>query len=129
MNRCVRALLAAAVVATVACGGDGGVDTGTSPTGDDGGSCSRPSAPGNVTATVTGNNVLFAWSAVGNVTDYELQVGRGPGDSDIMSTNTTATNYAWNGAARGTFYLRVNGHNRCGSGPSSNPVQFTVASS
>jgi hypothetical protein len=125
MNRCVRALLALAVAATVACGGDG-VDTGTSPTGDDGGSCSRPPAPGNVAATVSGNNVLFTWSAVNNVRDYELQVGTSPGDSSVMSTNTTQTNYAWNGAARGTFYLRVNSRNTCGSGQPSNSVQFTV---
>ena len=125
MNRWVRALLVCAVVATVACGG-GGVDTGTSPTGDGGGNCSRPPAPGNVAATVSGNNVLFTWSPVSNVQDYEIQVGTAPGDANVMSTNTTQTNYAWNGAARGTFYLRVNSRNTCGSGPSSSSIQFTV---
>ncbi|MGH9349610.1 MAG: fibronectin type III domain-containing protein [Vicinamibacterales bacterium] len=133
------ALLAVMVAACVSCGGSGEGDNGGSPTSPSGGGsgsgsggggggsgCTRPSAPGNLAAMVSSNNAVFTWSPVGGVIDYQVLVGPSPGTSTVMSTNTTHTSYNWNGISRGTYYVRVEARNSCGSSPSSNEVSFTI---
>ena len=137
MTRCKLTALALVLAAGIGCGGgadgDGGSPTG--PTGGGGGGtgsgnggCTRPSAPGNLTASVNLNSVVFTWSPVNSTTDYSLLVGNGPSTSNVLSTNTSQTNYTWNGVNRGTYYARVEARNSCGSGASSNEVTFTIVS-
>jgi len=128
------ALIAMLAAAAIGCGGgDGDNSGGNSPTAPSSTSstpnagCTRPAAPPNFTATVAGSSVTFTWSAVIGAVYYDIMVGTSPGSSNALSTNTTQTNYAWNGAPRGTYYARVEARNACGSGPASPEITFTVA--
>lgn len=130
MNAYGRVLLALVVAGGIACGGEGDGGGGdnaspTSPTPTSSG-CSRPAAPSNFQAAVTGNNAAFSWSAVSGAIDYDIRVGTGPGSSNVLSTNTTQTTYNWNGINSGTYYARVEARNSCGSGQSSNEVSFRI---
>lgn len=129
MTRCTLALLAVLAIGSVACGGsdDGGGDSGspTSPTGG-GGGCNRPGAPVNVAAAVSFSSVVFSWSAVNSARDYVIMVGSTPGTSNMLSTNTTQTSYNWNGVPPGTYHVRVEARNTCGSGAPSTQVTFAI---
>jgi hypothetical protein len=136
MNRfgVLSIVLAAAV--TGACGGAEGVSS--SPTGPSSsttassqpqpgpqGSC----VPANLAVvSVQGTVITLQWSAVSGASEYAVLVGSTPSSSDLLSTNTTNSNYTWT-AKPGRQFARVQA--KCGGswGGSSNEVDFTVAGS
>lgn len=139
MNRPAVLIVLFVAVLSVACGGNGeGVSSPTAPTptpttttpppttpapAPESG-CTRPSAP-QLQVSLDGNHVTFTWSAV-NAIDYTIYIGTTPNSSNLVRTNTTQTNYSWNGANRGTYYATVHPRNNCGSGNPSNEVVFTI---
>jgi hypothetical protein len=135
MNRfgVLSIVLAAAV--TGACGGAEGVSS--SPTGPSSstttssqpqptqGSC----VPANLAvASIQGTVITLQWSAVSGASEYSVLVGSTPSSSDLLSTNTTNSNYTWT-AKPGRQFARVQA--KCGGswGGSSNEVEFIVAGS
>jgi hypothetical protein len=65
---------------------------------------------------------------VSGASEYAVLVGSTPSSSDLLSTNTTNSNYTWT-AKPGRQFARVQA--KCGGswGGSSNEVDFTVAGS
>jgi Fibronectin type III domain len=125
-------MLACLVVGTIRCGGDRDVHETASPTaptsvGSTTNGCTSPAAPSNLTATVSGTTVVFNWSGVTGANDYMVRVGTTSGSSNVLSTNTTQTNYTWKGVDRGTYYARIEARNSCGNSPSSNEAVFTIS--
>lgn len=138
MNRPAVLIVLFVAVLSVACGGNGeGVSSPTAPTPTittpppttpappPQSGCTRPSAP-HLQVSLDGNRVTFTWSAVNGAIDYTIYIGTSPNSSNLVRTNTSQTNYAWNGANRGTYYASVHARNNCGSGDSSNEVVFTI---
>jgi hypothetical protein len=105
-----------------ACGSSDGV--GASPTAQ--ASC-PPSAPANLTVvSVQGTVVTVQWSASPGATEYAVLVGSTPSSSDLLSTNTTQTNYTWT-AKSGRQYVRVQARGSCGAySGSSNEIELTA---
>jgi hypothetical protein len=91
--------------------------------------CTTPSTPSNVSASVSGSSVTFSWSSVSGATDYIVEAGSSPGGTGALSITTSSTTYTWNGAAGGTYYARVKTRNGCATSTPSNEVVITVAGS
>lgn len=88
--------------------------------------CPVPNTPSGLTVSSIASRVTLSWSPVANIRDYELIIGTGPANSDILFTNTTLPTYNWTGGAVGSYYARVGARNSCGSSPTSNPVAFAI---
>jgi uncharacterized repeat protein (TIGR01451 family) len=66
-----------------------------------------PPAPANLRGAVNGSRVSVGWDAVPRVDGYLLEVGTAPGQTDIASIPTTATGFAADEVASGTYHVRV----------------------
>lgn len=89
-----------------------------------------PSAPSNLTATVTGNVVTLSWIAPpGALLGYRLEAGTAPGLSDLANTTMgTATTFTAHGVPAGTYYVRVRALAVDGESAASNEVIVVVGS-
>jgi hypothetical protein len=88
--------------------------------------CPLPSAP-NLTATVSGVLVSLQWSASsGNPTAYVLKAGRSSGSSDVGIFDLGLTMQLATPAPPGTYFVRVEARNACGTGPASNEATIVV---
>jgi hypothetical protein len=86
-----------------------------------------PGAPSDLTATVSGNVVMLSWpAATGQPTSYIVDVGTGPGLSNIGSL-PVGNQLAISGAAPpGTYFIRVRARNACGTSTPSIERAVTV---
>jgi hypothetical protein len=128
------------LVAVLAGGCASGENAGTTPT-----SPTSPTAPSTPTAPPPSNSCLpaapsgfnvthvgpshrvFRWNAVATAIDYTIQIGTSSGTYDLISTNTSQTEYTWIGQSSipgHLFYARVHARNTCGSGNSSSEISF-----
>jgi len=87
--------------------------------------CSPPSAPGMLSATVSGPNVALSWGPATDATSYVLEAGSAPGASNLAQFPTASLGLATS-APPGIYYVRVRARSACGSGPASNEVVVTV---
>ena len=134
MKRVGAFFIALAAAFTIACGGADNVGSSpTSPSSSGGSNPSQPtapsgslSAPGNLTVAVSGSSVTLSWSAVNGAAEYLVLVGTAQGNSNVLSTNTTHTNYTWT-VGSGTYYARVQAKNGNVTSGSSNEVSFTIS--
>lgn len=90
---------------------------------------SAPSAsPPNITSDVRGSWVQLSWSALGNVTQYEVQVALPNGqlwhDSTVTSPSATYSPVP----TTGTYHYKLRAQNCAGDGPWSTVRTFTVTS-
>lgn len=89
-----------------------------------------PGAPANFAVAFSGRSVFMTWAAPptgGTPTSYALEVGSGPGSSDLVVIplgNTTSFSAA--GVPDGVFWLRVRAANAAGWGAASNEVGVTM---
>jgi hypothetical protein len=93
-------------------------------------SCAAPpSAPTNLRFTKAGNTVTLNWNppASGAPSHYRLVVGSVAGASDVLISNTSNNATALVAtASNGTYFVRVQAVNLCGTSTSSNEVSITV---
>jgi hypothetical protein len=92
------------------------------------GCVAAPTAPTNVTATVSGQLVTLAWRASASaVTSYIIEAGSFSGGIDIaqFATGNASTSLAAV-ASQGTYFVRVRARNACGASGASNEVIVTV---
>lgn len=140
MNRATVIIIAFAAALTAACGGDAGnaSPTGPTPSNDAPPSTSTnppPSnpatlaAPANLSASVDGSRVNLTWNGVSGANDYMVHIGTQPGTGNIISTNTSKTDFQWNGGPKGTYYARVVARNSQTSSASSNEIVITITAS
>lgn len=87
-----------------------------------------PSAPGALTASVSGSLVSLSWmAAAGNAESYVIDAGTSPGQSNLASfdTGTLDTSFAA-AVGPGTYYVRIRARNAFGAGPPSTEVMIVV---
>jgi hypothetical protein len=96
------------------------------PSPDSRATCGRPpNAPRGLWAYFTGANVALEWveATSGRVTTYVLEVGSGPGRSDIAVGAVGSTPvFGAGGVPPGTYHVRVRAANAFGLGPASNEI-------
>lgn len=132
MSRAAGVIVMFVAVLAGACGeGDGTSSSPTGPTATGGSQtpgpgCTPPGAPANLAVSVTGTSVVLTWSAATGAMDYMILVGTTPSSSNTLSTNTSQTTYPWSGVSPGTYYVRIQSRNACGTSGSSNEVSFRV---
>ena len=93
-----------------------------------GGCAGAPSAPGGLSAQVTGSTVVLSWAAAsGSPTSYVLEAGSSSLATDIVvsDTGSTATTLTAN-AGPGTYYVRVRAKNACGQSTVSNEIIVVI---
>jgi|RhiMethySRZTD1v2_1073278.scaffolds.fasta_scaffold05489_1 hypothetical protein len=136
MNRAGVLSIVLAAAVTGACGGaDNASSSPTGPSSTSTTTSSQPQppasqgscVPGNLTvASMQGTVVTLQWNGVNGATEYLVLVGSAPSSSDLLSTNTTNSNYTWT-AKPGRQFARVQAKCNGQFGGSSNEVDFTVA--
>jgi hypothetical protein len=96
------------------------------------GSGAVPSAPQNLAAIVTGNNLVLAWRAPSNaatavVDAYVIEAGRAPGLRDLANLQTASPATLLTAVVpNGVYYVRVRARNGAGLGPPSQEVQVVA---
>ena len=124
--------LLVAVLGSACSGSEGGSSTPTSPTTPTTSGAGQsptnqscvPAAPGNLGVAASGTTRVFTWSAVNGAQDYFIQIGSASGQSNLINTNTTHTNYSWTTDGPAPYYARLYARNSCGSGPNSAEISF-----
>lgn len=90
-----------------------------------------PGPPEGLAATVDGTSVGLQWSPPwfgGAPSNYLIDVGTGPGLTDLLTVPTGSANTAFNasGVAPGRYYVRVRASNSSGSSTPSEEVSLIV---
>ena len=88
-----------------------------------------PSAPRNLSGSVTGTTVSFKWNSSltgGAVKDYILEAGAASGQSTYSVPMGLVTSFSIPNVGAGRFYVRVRATNDNGSSPPSNEVVTSV---
>jgi hypothetical protein len=84
---------------------------------------SPPGPPGNVAATIVGDQLSMSWSApspLGALDTYVLEAGSVSGASNIAVLSVGPnTSFSYAGVPPGVYFLRVRGQNAAGAGPAS----------
>ena len=96
--------------------------------GGGGGGCLPPSVPLNLRAIIRGGEGFIFWRrpAQGDVSNYTLLVGLGPGQTFAQFTSATPTLNTVQSS--GAYFLRVVANNACGSSAASNEIQISFPS-
>ncbi len=87
---------------------------------------SPPGAPLRLRATVTGATASFAWENVGGASQFTVDVGVGPGRTDLSIPLGPDSNWTIANVPAGTYYVRVRGENTFGGGRPSQEIQVVV---
>jgi hypothetical protein len=92
-----------------------------------------PGAPRNLTAVVTGNAFLLAWTppvnaAIAPVQTYVIDAGSVPGASDLASfaTGSATTQFTTPMIPNGSYYISLRARNELGTGPASAEIRAIV---
>jgi predicted phage tail protein len=86
-----------------------------------------PPAPTAFGFTLNGRVVSLTWSAPGNLTGLQLEVGSAPGVTNlaVFQLDPTSSGFSAN-APPGTYYVRLRAMNACGSALAPNEHTITV---
>lgn len=91
------------------------------------GPCGTP--PGSASPfsfSQSGALVVLVWAGVAGSQDYVLEVGSGPGLSNLLVAPLGAVTSLSAVAPPGRYYARIRARNACGSGPASNEIVATI---
>ena len=94
-----------------------------------GGALVPPERPFNLAADVTGSTVRLSWAAPSIGTgpfQYVIEVGSGPGLSNIVVAASAVPELAAMGVAPGVYYVRVRAVGVAGTSPVSNEIAVVV---
>src|SRR5262249_6162463 len=93
-------------------------------------SCSTIPAPTTGLAFGVNGSTVALSNASSGATSYIVSAGSSPGSSDVATTatSTTAATAIATNVGPGTYFVRVNARNACGTGASSNEVSIVVSS-
>lgn len=88
--------------------------------------CATPGSAAPLGVAQSGPLVALSWAMAVAAEEYVLEVGSGPGLSNLLVTSLGATTSLSAVAPPGHYYVRIRTRNRCGSGPSSNEIVVVV---
>jgi glucose/arabinose dehydrogenase len=88
--------------------------------------CTGPPPAPAAAFAVSGRNVTIAWSAPGIVTSMLIDVGNGPGLTNLAIIEIPPGSTVTAVAPPGTFYVRLRARNACGASAPSNEMVITV---
>ena len=92
-----------------------------------------PAAPAGLNAAQAGSDLLLTWTepATGPVETYVVEVGNGPGLTNVASidTGSTVTRFMRSGIPPGVYVIRVRARNACGVGLPSNEQSLVFSAS
>ncbi|MEZ5416551.1 MAG: hypothetical protein R2708_04325 [Vicinamibacterales bacterium] len=86
-----------------------------------------PPAPAAPTVAVAGGQVTLSWPSVAGALSYVLEVGSAPRQTDVLTTEVTATGLAATSVPPGHYYVRVRARSAAGLGPPSEERLAAVA--
>ncbi len=85
-----------------------------------------PGAARELSASVSGRDVSFSWTNIGDASNFVLDVGLAPGRTDLTFSVGATSPVTIPNAPPGTYYLRVRGTNAFGVSRPSSEVAVTV---
>ena len=88
--------------------------------------CPAPAAPSPFTFSQSGGYVVLVWAAAAGAADYVIEVGSGPGLSNLLVTPVGSATTLAAVAPPGIYYARMRGRNGCGLGAASNEIVVTI---
>jgi hypothetical protein len=89
-------------------------------------SCGLPGAPSPFTFSQSGAFVVLVWAGAAGAESYTIEVGSGPGLSNLLVQNLGAMTTLSAMAPPGRYYARMRAQNACGAGQSSNEIVVTI---
>jgi hypothetical protein len=98
--------------------------TAPTPTGP---SCAPNGTPAPFTVTTSGRFVVLNWAGVAGAADYLVEVGSGPGRSDMLVAPVGAVTSVSTFADPNVYYVRVRARNACGQSAPSNEVVVRIS--
>ncbi len=87
---------------------------------------SAPGAPRRLVAQAAGRDVSLRWENVGGASRFLLEVGFGPGRTDLRIPLGPDSHAGFAQVPPGTYYLRLRGENTFGRGMASNEVPLVI---
>ena len=88
--------------------------------------CAVPGSPSPFEYSQSGAFVVLVWSGAAAAHDYVIEVGSGPGLSNVLVQPLGATITVSTVAPPGRYYARIRARNGCGAGPASNEIVVTI---
>jgi hypothetical protein len=89
--------------------------------------CAPSGTPAPFSVTVSGRFVVLNWAGVAGAADYVIEVGSGPGRSDMLVAPVGAVTSVSTTADPNTYYVRVRARNACGESAPSNEVVVRIS--
>lgn len=87
---------------------------------------SAPAPPPGLTAAINGRDVTLSWIPADYAAGYVLEAGTVSGRTDLTVPLGDVTQVSFANVPAGTYFLRVRGGNRMGTGRPSNEVRVVV---
>jgi hypothetical protein len=88
--------------------------------------CSLPGTPAPLVFSQSGAFVVLVWSAAAGATEYVIEVGSAPGQSNLLVQGLGAMTTLSAVAPPGRYYARIRARNACGAGDPSNEIVVTI---
>ena len=90
------------------------------------GGCPTPGSPSPFSFWQSGANIVLMWAPAAYAQDYVLEVGSGPGLSNLLVAPLGATTSMHAVGPPGVYYGRIRARNHCGYGPASNEIVVVI---
>jgi hypothetical protein len=88
--------------------------------------CNLPRSPSPLTFSQSGAFVVLAWAPANGADDYVIEVGSGPGMSNLLVQGVGALTRLSTVAPPGRYYARIRARNACGPGAPSNEIIVVI---
>ena len=88
--------------------------------------CATPGAASPFSFSQSGGYVVLVWAAAAGAADYVIEVGSGPGMSNLLVTPVGSATTLSAIAPPGRYYARIRSRNACGLGAASNEIVVTI---
>lgn len=88
--------------------------------------CATPGAASPFSFSQSGGYVVLVWAAAAGAADYVIEVGSGPGMSNLLVTPVGSATTLSAIAPPGRYYARIRARNACGLGTPSNEIVVTI---
>jgi hypothetical protein len=88
--------------------------------------CNAPNSPSPFSYAQSGSFVTLMWAGAAAAADYVIEVGSGPGQSNILVQGLGPTTAVSTVAPPGTYFARMRARNSCGFSTPSNEIVVSI---